>query len=272
MKLNEYEKKVAKEVEKWHSGGSNIFQQVFDWAMMPVDWAVEQFVPESVLVQADEMITKGLEMLNDASQWTYTEQDILTKAKSQGLEIADVAALQEQDLEKLDAIAKEYFSENSVLAAIQGGGMSLGGPVLLLADVPLLFTLNFRMIQQIGACYGFSMRGTEFRPLVLAIYNVASSGSNHAKKDALREVSVAAAAFAHGMDYRGRQAAGSFQDQNRHLPREIAKNLIGAKLGQMIPLAGVAVGAGVNYWFTSQTAETAYMLFRTLFVERKERL
>jgi hypothetical protein len=169
-------------------------------------------------------------------------------------------------------MAKDYFSENAVLAAIQGGGMSLGGPVLLLADVPLLFTINFRLIQQIGACYGFSMRGTEFRPLILAIYNVASSGSNQAKKDALREISVAAAAFAHDMDYKGRKAAGTFQDQNRHLPREIAKNLIGAKLGQMIPLAGIAVGAGVNYWFTSQTAETTYMLFRTLFVERKERL
>jgi len=74
------------------------------------------------------------------------------------------------------------------------------------------------------------------------------------------------------MEYRGRRVSGTLSDQQRHLPREIAKNLIGAKLGQMIPLAGAAVGAGINYWFTTQTAETSYMLFRSLYIERKERL
>jgi hypothetical protein len=85
-------------------------------------------------------------------------------------------------------------------------------------------------------------------------------------------MSVAAAAFAHNLEYRGKRAGGTFRDQQRHLPREIAKNLIGHKLGQMIPLAGAAVGAGINYWFTTQTAEATYMLFRALYVERKERL
>ncbi|MEM1270150.1 MAG: EcsC family protein, partial [Bacteroidota bacterium] len=46
----------------------------------------------------------------------------------------------------------------------------------------------------------------------------------------------------------------------------------GQKLGQMIPIAGAAIGAGVNYWFTTETAEAAFMLFRALYVERKERL
>ena len=32
------------------------------------------------------------------------------------------------------------------------------------------------------------------------------------------------------------------------------------------------VGAGINYWFTSETATAAFMLFRALYLERKERL
>ncbi|MBL7977182.1 MAG: EcsC family protein [Bacteroidetes Order II. Incertae sedis bacterium] len=271
MKLTDYEKKALKEIDKWHGGGSSLVQQMMDWAMMPVDWAVNQFVPENLLIEADGLITKGLEVLNDASQWTYTEHSILERAQKSEISLEKIEDLQEQPLEKLDELARSYFDENALLAAIQGGGMSLGGPVLLLADVPLLFTINFRLIQQIGACYGFSMRGDQFTPLVLSIYNVASSGGQTAKKDALREISVAAAAFANEMNYKGRKGA-NFQDQNRHLPREIAKNLIGAKLGQMIPLAGIAIGAGVNYWFTSQTALTTFMLFRQLYIERKERM
>ena len=57
-----------------------------------------------------------------------------------------------------------------------------------------------------------------------------------------------------------------------HVPREIAKNLGAQKLAQMIPIAGAAVGAGVNYWFTDQTAQAAVMLSRALYLERKERL
>ena len=57
-----------------------------------------------------------------------------------------------------------------------------------------------------------------------------------------------------------------------HVPREIAKNLGARKLAQLIPVAGAAVGAGVNYWFTDQTAKTAFMLFRSLYLERKERV
>ena len=87
---------------------------------------------------------------------------------------------------------------------------------------------------------------------------------------ALREITVAAAALAQYAEYRGR-VAGTFRDQNRHLPREIAKNIGGRKIAQMIPIAGAAIGAGINYWFTTETAETAFMLFRALYIERKER-
>jgi uncharacterized protein (DUF697 family) len=138
------------------------------------------------------------------------------------------------------------------------------------ADIPLLFGINFRLIQQIGGSYGFPLQGPAYRPLVLAIFNVAASGGKDAKHAALREISVAAAAIASDLEYRGR-ITGTFREQNRHLPREIAKNIVGRKLGQAIPVAGAAVGAGINYWFTSETAEAAYMLFRALYLEHKER-
>ena len=100
---------------------------------------------------------------------------------------------------------------------------------------------------------------------------MASSSSKEAKNDALREISVAAAALAGDLNYRGR-VSGTYRDQTRHLPREIAKNILGRKIAQTIPVAGAAIGAGINYWFTTETAETAYMLFRALYIERKERL
>ncbi len=269
MHLTAYEKNVQREIDKWVSQEASIFMQAINWAVKPLDWAVEKVSPE-IIDQAGRAVSEGLSYLNDASAWTIDKGDVLRMARERGLPVERVEELRKQDLEKLDALARSFFTQNAVAAAVEGGGTGLGGAMLIVADIPLLFTINFRLIQQIGASYGYPMQDASFSPLVLAIFNVAASGSKDARHDAMREVTVAAAALAREAEYKGR-VSGTLRDQNRHLPREIAKNIVGRKLGQLIPIAGAAVGAGINYWFTLQTAETAFMLFRALFVEAKER-
>lgn len=279
MRLTDYERQAQREIERWQRG-ETLLQQALGYALRPVDWALEQFVPEPVLDAATDALTQALAALNDASAWTYDEADVLARARTAGLDVPDVPALRDQPLERLDDLARGYASQNALLAALSGGGAGLGGALLIAADIPVLFTVNFRLIQQIAAAYGFPLRGpaggaegpSPYLPLVVSIFNVAASGSRQAKADALRELSVAAAAFAHGSGYRGRPAQGTVREQMGHLPREIAKNLVGRKLGQLVPIAGAAVGAGVNYWFTDQAAQATLMLMRALYLERKERV
>jgi len=271
VRLNDYELEARREIEKWQRGDGSILSQALNWAMKPMDWVVDRVVPVEIIDRASEAVSEFLAFLNDASGWTYESDDLLQEARRAGADVERLEDLREHPLETLDILARKHFTQNAILAAVEGGGTGLGGAALIIADIPLLFTINFRLIQQIGGSYGFPMRGPEYRPLVLSIYNVAASGSRDAKSDALREISVAAAAFAHDQAYKGR-VKGTFREQNRHIPREIAKNLLGRKLGQAIPIAGAAVGAGINYWFTNETAHAAYMLFRGLYLERKERL
>ncbi len=270
MRLTSYEKDVRREIDKWQRGDGSVLAQAFSFVMKPVDWVVEQAVPADLVDQAGEAVEEFLAVLNDASKWTSDIGDLLATAKKKGLDVDDIEALRNEPLEQLDALARGFFTENTVLAALSGGGTGLGGIVLIAADIPLLFMINFRLIQQIGAAFGFPMKSPEFRPVVLSIYNAAASNEREARSAALREISVAAAAFANDITYKGR-VKGTFRDQNRHVPREIAKNIVGRKLLQAIPLAGAAIGAGINYWFTNETAQTAYMLFRALYLEHKER-
>jgi len=271
MRLTDYEKNVRREIEKWQRGDASMLTQAFSWVMKPVDWVIERTVSPDLVDQASEAVEQFLSMLSDASEWTYDAKELKRAAHKHGLEVEQAEDLRDASLEEVDALARSYFNENTLLAALSGGGTGLGGAVLIAADIPLLFTINFRLIQQIGAAYGFPMRGPEYRPIVLSVYNVAASGERDAKASALREISVAAAAFANNLAYKGR-VSGTFGDQTRHVPREIAKNIVGRKVLQMVPLAGAAVGAGINYWFTSETAQAAYMLFRGLYLEYKERL
>lgn len=289
MRLSDYEQKARREIQRWSEGDSTLssiptnikdlpgnlsglFRQATNLVMKPIDWAVERVIPDDMVDKLSDAIAKALGMLSDASTWTIDEKSLLENIRKSGIEVETIEQLRDHPLEELDAAARRHFSENAILAAVEGGGTSLGGPLFIAADIPLLFTINFRVIQQIGATYGFPLRGEEFQPLVIAIYNAAVSDNRDSRHAALRELSVAAAAFAHDTNYRGRKSQTTFREQNRHIPRELAKNLAARKLGQLIPVAGAAIGAGVNYWFTEQTSQTAYMLFRSLYLERKERL
>jgi hypothetical protein len=271
MRLTPTERAIRRDIEEWQHGDGSVLTQALNWAMRPVDWAVDRVVSPEIVDQVSDKVGQFLSVLSDASEWTYEFDDVIAMAQERGLKVDTVSELRDEPIDDLDPMARSLFRQNTVLAAVEGGGAGLGGAALIAADIPLLFTINFRLIQQIGACYGFPMRGPAFRPLVLSIFNVAASGSREARNEALREVSVAAAAFANNLDYKGR-VSGTFRDQNRHLPREIAKNLVGRKLGQAVPGAGAAVGAGINYWFTNETAEAAFMLFRALYLDWKERL
>jgi hypothetical protein len=270
MRLTDEEKAVRREIEDWQHADASIAAQAMDWAMRPVDWAVDQTVAPETMDRVVDRIHQFLSTLTDASEWTFEDDDLLAAAEKRDLPVQSIEDLRDHPLEKLDPLARSRFRQNTIMAALEGGGTGLIGTAFLAADIPLLFTINLRLIQQIGACYGFPLRGPKFRPLVLSIFNVAASGGSEARNEALREVSVAAAAFAGKHDYEGR-ISGTFRDQNRHVPREIAKGLVERKLGQTVPLAGAAVGAGVNYWFTSETAEAAYMCGRALYLDWKER-
>ena len=270
MRLTADERDARRAIDSWAQSMNSPVSQLINWAMQPVDWMLERTVSGEVLNRAEDLTAEALSQLSDMSARTGVLETVRSDAHEQGLDIEQVEDLRHESLEVLDPLARTRMQQNALIAALQGGGTGLGGAALIVADIPLLFTINFRVIQTISACYGFPMHDPAYRPLVLAIFTAAASGSRAARADALREASVAAAALVHDHPYSGRRT-GSFHEQNRHVPREIAKALVRRKLGQLIPLAGAAVGAGVNYWFTKATAKTAFMCSRALYLDWKER-
>ena len=272
MRLNTFEKTAEREIDAWVRGESSVWMRAMDWVMRPMDWVLEQSVSNEVLDQISSAIASFLKRLNDASKWAVDFNSIIKQANTRGLAVSDVKELRLQPMEKLDQLAQSMFTQNTVLAALSGGGTGLGGLALIAADIPLLFMINLHLIQRIGAAYGFPMASPEYSTIVLAIYNAAAANSREARANAIHEIGILAATLAGDTAYKGRVRGDMFSDQSRHIPREMAKNLVGRKLLQAVPLAGAAIGAGVNFWFTRETAQTAYMLFRSLYLEHKARL
>lgn len=278
-----YENTAVHEIKGWAEDDPSALSEGLRLAKRPLDWLAERSVTEDAMEEINEGIVDVLSSLSDASSWTYDEDYVLKRAREeQDLSVASLAELRTKPMDSLDNLAHSYFTENAVLSVIEGGGTGLGGAVLLAADIPMLFSINLRLIQQIAAAYGFRFGGPEARPLVLRIFSAATADTPEARREALQELRAAGAVAGResaptdastpaqvNVAEASSEGTQTTENQSRALANEIARNVATRQMAQMIPLAGAAAGAGINYWFTMATAETAYMLNRALFLEYK---
>jgi len=275
MNYTGYELKVLDEIREWEEAKPGMVIQALDLIGKPISMMIEN-VPGSTRIIIGKAVTGFMHMLKDISYWTYTENSILKKARKAGLDVTSIHDLGDCDIEKLDELAREYFTANKIIAALEGAGCGMGGLALIAADIPALFGISFRSIQQIGSCYGFNMQDPDMLPVIMGIIHAGSGFSVAVKSSVLADMHIAAAALA------GKAAYGKLAERtktalmieilkksSRSLPGQIAKNISSRKLGQAIPIIGAALGAGFNYWFMSNSILAAYMLFRKLNIERR---
>lgn len=273
--LTPYEKGVRAEIERWQDEKDGVLTKALGVADRPVEWAYGR-IPDAGRRNLERAILGVIEMLRDASRWTYPDSGIVREARRSGIGVADYRELSRHDIEDLDGIARRYFGSNKIVAALEGAGCGLGGVALLAADVPALFAISFRAIQQIGSSYGFDMEDPDMLPVVMSVFSVGTTASNTAKRVALRDMRTAAVALGRNLTYREVAKAtrtgvvvGLLKENTKHLPKTIATNITKRKLAQAIPFVGVAIGVGFNYWFVSNTTRAAYMIFREMHLTRK---
>lgn len=274
--MTAYEQRVRSEIDDWQAEKDGALTKVLDTVGKPVEWVYENVVPDSVNKTVNKAVMGFMEMIRDGSQWTYPDSDIVAEARKAGLEVDDYRDLRDHDLEKLDKIAQRYFNSNKMIAALEGAGCGLGGLALVAADIPLVFGIGFRAIQQIGSSYGFDMEDPDMLPIVMSVFNVGATASSAAKAAAIADMRVAAVALGKNWTYKKvaeRTQTGVvaqlLKERTKHLPKDIANNVTKRKLSQAIPIVGAAVGAGFNYWFLSNTTRGAYMVFRDLHLQRR---
>jgi hypothetical protein len=275
MNYTAYEKKVLAEIRDWETARPGMIIKTIDMIGKPITLMISG-APGTVKNAVGKAIMGFMEMLKDLSYWTYTDKAVIKEAKKAGFTVKKVSDLQLQDIEKLDPLARRFFSTNKVLAALEGAGCGFGGLALIGADIPALFGIGFRSIQQIGSAYGFDMRNPDMLAVIMGIFNAGSGLEVAVKTSVLADMHIAAAALAGKAAY-GKLAERTntallteiIQKSARSLPSQLAENLTKRKLSQAIPIVGAAIGAGFNYWFMSTIVVSAYMVFRKLYIERK---
>jgi hypothetical protein len=273
MGLSEYEQKVIVEVE-------NYFKQPDDGPLgrlsraffKPVELVAERIVPDAVLDAAGEGIESILKGISTLSDKTVSTGTVLAEARKLGVGASTISDLRGQDLERLDQVAVGISGQNSLIAMIQGAGCGLGGLTLLAADIPLLFGVAFRVVRSVGCSYGIDPATPGEKVIAFKIFEIATGGT-HDRYGALLELEALQDEL-DGLDAQERAEKAAVLAgliASREAIKRIVSILIRRKLVQTIPIAGAAVGAGFNYLFVSDVAETARMVYRKRVLDEKVR-
>lgn len=150
-------------------------------------------------------------------------------------------------------------------AATGGGAAGAFGVLGLAADIPTTITLALRTARLTGLCYGFGGGAVAERVFILDILQLAGANSVEEKQAILARMDQDRAEFApetwSNIVMLTGQAAGTQAAMHR-VAATLGVNLSARKIGQMAPVVGALIGAGVGASFQNDVAEAARHAYR----------
>ncbi|SOD80347.1 EcsC family protein [Spirosoma fluviale] len=188
----------------------------------------------------------------------------MTRAVLFGAEFLNRAPVQGQTLTQRDAAVARRIEFYKKTSAAEGGVTGAGGILLGLADFPILLSLKMKMLFEVASLYGFSVSDYRERVFILYVFQLAFSSQERRQ-----------------LVY---QHIANWEQHSRELPEDINqfdwltfqqeyRDYIDlAKMAQLIPGIGAAVGIVVNYRLMNQLGRTAMNAYRMRLMSKPDRL
>ncbi|MEN0053629.1 MAG: EcsC family protein [Mucilaginibacter sp.] len=157
-------------------------------------------------------------------------------------------------LQLKESYIKQQISIYQKTATVEGAVTGAGGILMGLADFPVLIGIKMKLLFSIAVLYGFDVKDYKERLYILYVFQLAYSSQQRRNQiyDLLKNwenYSIHLPRDADEFDWR------TFQQEYRDY-------IDLAKMAQLIPVIGAAVGAIVNYQLIALLGETAMNCYR----------
>ena len=151
---------------------------------------------------------------------------------------------------------------------MEGAGTGMVGLPGIAPDIVALITLNLRAIGEYATYYGFDISTQEERLFALNILGLASSPTDASKGLAMAQLVRIAQDVAMKRTWKQLEQH-AFVQLIQQIAKALGIRLTKAKLAQVVPGVGAAVGGGFNAYFTAKVCDAAYYLYRERFLAAK---
>jgi len=168
----------------------------------------------------------------------------------------------------VDRVVGYLGTKYKALAAAEGAAAGALGLPAIPVDIVALVTLNLRAIGECATYYGFDVATPHERLFAMNLLGLASSPSDSSKALAMAQLVKIAQDVAKKKAWRELQKH-AFVQVIQQIAKALGIRLTKAKLAQIVPATGAAVGAGFNAYFTAKVCEAAYQMYRARFLAEK---
>lgn len=153
-----------------------------------------------------------------------------------------------------EALVKVKIDSYCKTGATEGGITGAGGFLMSMADFPILIGIKLKLLFEIAAIYGFDIKDYRERLYILHIFQLAFSSKNGAQNALFQMQNWDQKLIALPVD------ENQFDWQT--FQQEYRDYIDLAKLAQLLPIVGAAVGAVANYQLIKKLGKTAMMAYR----------
>jgi len=273
MQLNKYELYSLKAIEKWEKKAHQGFhKKILDITIKPVDYIIEKIGRDKFKIFGDA-IESTVETVLYTAKYTVDSKQLIKKAHSHGLMIKDLSELQSSNLRLLDKCNRESISFHKKAAAIQGAVLGLGGAAIAVADLTTILVQDFHMIQEIAFCYAYDPNDVIEKEIILRIIEAAIGGSTTKFKclseieqlKQIKEKENKAVTTKKGVSVLGAKVLEGYIE-------DLTVALLVRLIPRSLPVISMVVSSHSNYEIMEHSGETAFMVYRKRFIERKMEL
>jgi len=165
-------------------------------------------------------------------------------------------------LKQTEETVQKVINGYRTAAAAEGGVIGAGGFLLGLAELPILMSIKIKMLFDIAALYGYSVKDYKERIYILHVFQLAFSSQQNR-----REVY---AQITHWEEQKQKLPDDIHQFNWLSFQQEYRDYIDLAKLAQLIPGIGAVVGIIVNYRLLKKLGTTAMNAYRMRWFEEQK--
>jgi hypothetical protein len=263
------------EIQKWEGEKPGFLQKVGSAVLAPAEKAAEKLVPKRVTEAVAKAIEACLAFLAKQGPRSFDAEAIRKSVRDRAAALSggnppDFA----QRLQAADERSQHYRNWHVGYAATEGAGTgSLGLPGLA-ADIPALFGILVREIQEIGCCYGYDPSSPEEQEYLLHILRAGFASNVKLKMEFVvimkefEQILLRVAWKQMAKELASKQVTkGALLAGLRHLAKTLGVQITKRKALQMIPVIGAVVGASLNGTLANDIGKTAYMSYRRRYIQ-----
>ncbi len=153
-----------------------------------------------------------------------------------------------------EALVKAKIDSYCKTGAAEGGITGAGGFLMSMADFPILIGIKIKLLYEISALYGYDVKDFRERLFILHIFQLAFSSKEGSQK-VLDEIE--------NWNNKVFIVPKDGNEFDWHTFQQEYRDYIDlAKLAQLLPVVGAAVGAVANYRLIKKLGNTAMMCYR----------